>query len=109
MPPTFDWTAAAFILNMIIVIAGAFSTVYTSNKNRIIGNEQRKHESELTQAAINDLKDEFTTTQKRLEDKIDDIGAKVDDHAKFDGRIARLEGMLFHQYPELGQRNTPPI
>lgn len=82
------------VVTLMSLVGGFALTVYNSNKNRILGDERRRAENVALKQAVTDLSEEVTATNKRLEDKIDRVAEKVEEHSHFEPRIARLEGRM---------------
>lgn len=85
---------AVSVVTLMSLLGGFAITVYNSNKNRILGDERRRAENIALKKAVTDLSEEVTATNKRLEDKIDRVALKVEEHSHFEPRIARLEGRM---------------
>lgn len=85
---------AVSVVTLMSLLGGFVITVYNSNKNRILGDERRRAENIALKKAVTDLSEEVTATNKRLEDKIDRVALKVEEHSHFEPRIARLEGRM---------------
>lgn len=81
-------------VTLLSIFGGFILSIYNSNKNRILGDERRKQENVEVKKSINDLSEEVTATNKRLEEKIDSVAEKVEEHAHFEARIACLEGKV---------------
>lgn len=81
-------------VTLLSIFGGFIISIYNSNKNRILGDERRKQENVEVKKSINDLNEEVTATNKRLEEKIDSVAEKVEEHAHFEARIACLEGKV---------------
>lgn len=81
-------------VTLLSIFGGFIISIYNSNKNRILGDERRKQENVEVKKSINDLSEEVTATNKRLEEKIDSVAKKVEEHAHFEARIACLEGKV---------------
>lgn len=81
-------------VTLLSIFGGFILSIYNSNKNRILGDERRKQENVEVKKSINELNEEVTATNKRLEEKIDSVAEKVEEHAHFEARIACLEGKV---------------
>ena len=81
-------------VTLLSIFGGFIISIYNSNKNRILGDERRKQENVEVKKSINDWREEVTATNKRLEEKIDSVAEKVEEHAHFEARIACLEGKV---------------
>lgn len=81
-------------VTLLSIFGGFIISIYNSNKNRILGDERRKQENVEVKKSINDLSEEVTATNKRLEEKIDSVAEKVEEHAHFEARIACLEAKV---------------
>lgn len=81
-------------VTLLSIFGGFIISIYNSNKNRILGDERRKQENVEVKKSINDLSEEVTATNQRLEEKIDSVAEKVEEHAHFEARIACLEGKV---------------
>ena len=81
-------------VTLLSIFGGFIISIYNSNKNRILGDERLKQENVEVKKSINDLSEEVTATNKRLEEKIDSVAEKVEEHAHFEARIACLEGKV---------------
>lgn len=81
-------------VTLLSIFGGFIISIYNSNKNRILGDERRKQENVEVKKSINELSEEVTATNKRLEEKIDSVAEKVEEHAHFEARIACLEGKV---------------
>ena len=57
-------------VTLLSIFGGFIISIYNSNKNRILGDERRKQENVEVKKSINDLSEEVTATNKRLEEKI---------------------------------------
>lgn len=81
-------------VTLLSIFGGFIISIYNSNKNRLLGDERRKQENVEVKKSINELSEEVTATNQRLEEKIDSVAEKVEEHAHFEARIACLEGKV---------------
>jgi len=65
--------------------------LYKVNKNKILAEQQRMHETETIKSTVEVQGEKFYEANLRLEGKLDKISEKVEEHSHYEARIVGLE------------------